>query len=69
MGYVTKYIGKQGDRPMGRWYYSGGRLRQPTKIYADLEWNELKDQYCGQAVEFDIPGSKLMVIHTKEEMK
>ncbi len=67
VGYVCKYIGKQGDRPMGRWYYSGGRLREPTKIYADLEWNDLKKQYCGQAVEFDIPGSKLMVIHTKEE--
>ena len=68
VGYVCKYIGKQGDRPMGRWYYSGGRLRQPSKMYADLDWNEVKEQYCGQAVEFEIPGAKLMVIHTKEEM-
>jgi len=31
VGYVTKYIGKQGLRPMGRWYYSGGALKPRKK--------------------------------------
>lgn len=66
VGYVTKYIGKQGLRPMGRWYYSGGRLAEPTKLYADLDIREMED--CGKAVEFHIPGAKLTVIHTKMEV-
>lgn len=67
VAYVSKYIGKQGDRPMGRWYYSGGRLAEPTKIYADLDRGELMEEYCGKVVEFDIPGSKLTIIHTTKE--
>lgn len=32
VGYVCKYIGKQdGERPLGRWYYSGGALKAPAK--------------------------------------
>ena len=67
VAYVTKYIGKQGLRPMGRWYYSGGRLSEPPKIYADLDRGELIEEYCGKAVEFDIPGSKLTIIHTRKD--
>lgn len=65
VGYVTKYIGKQGVRPMGRWYYSGGPLAQPSKTYADLDPAEM--QNCGKPVEFFIPGAKLHVWHTKKE--
>ena len=66
VGYICKYIGKQeGERPMGRWYYSGGALQEPPKEYACLEYREL--QQHPDAVEFDIPGSKLLVIHTKQE--
>lgn len=68
VGYVTKYIGKQGVRPMGRWYYSGGRLAEPTKTYADLDRATLVLENCGKAVEFSIPGAKLTVIHTKMEV-
>lgn len=64
VGYVTKYIGKQdGERPMGRWYYSGGDLREPGKEYAVLDYREVMDQFNGEAVELDIPGSKLLVVH------
>ena len=36
--YCTKYISKQQDgRIMGRWYYSGGKLEEPAKQYADLD--------------------------------
>lgn len=68
VGYCCKYIGKQEyGRPLGRWYYSGGALAEPEKYYAAMDYRELLTEYCGQAVEFDIPGSKMMVIHTKEE--
>ena len=68
VAYVCKYIGKQdGERPMGRWYYSGGKLAAPQKEYVDLDYRELKEEYCGKAVEFTIPGTKMLVIHTKGE--
>lgn len=66
VGYCCKYIGKQeGQRPLGRWYYSGGALKEPPKEYACLDFREL--QQHPDAVEFEIPGSKLLVIHTKQE--
>lgn len=66
VAYVCKYIGKQeGQRPLGRWYYSGGDLQEPPKEYACLDYREL--QQHPEAVEFEIPGSKLLVIHTKQE--
>lgn len=68
VGYVCKYIGKQdGERALGRWYYSGGPLREPEKIYADMDWYDLKEGYGSEAIELDIPGRKLLVIHTKGE--
>ena len=61
VGYCCKYIGKQeGERPLGRWYYSGGALREPGKIYDDLNYREVEN-----AVEFSIPGAKLKVSHMK----
>jgi len=35
VGYVCKYIGKQGEKPGGRWYYSGGALARPEIILAE----------------------------------
>lgn len=62
VGYCCKYIGKQdGQRPMGRWYYSGGALHEPAKTYADLDYRTL-DEGCGKAVEFNIPGAKIKVL-------
>lgn len=64
VGYVCKYIGKQGgERPMGRWYYSGGDLMEPQREYAVMEYRDLQQQFDGEAVELDIPGSKLLVVH------
>lgn len=66
VGYVCKYIGKQqGQRPMGRWYYSGGALKEPPKQYADLDYNELSNN--SDSIEFDTPSGKMLVIHTKME--
>lgn len=68
VGYCCKYIGKQqGQRPLGRWYYSGGALAKPEKQYAVLDYRDTAEQYGGDAVELEIPGTKLLVIHTKTE--
>lgn len=57
VGYCCKYIGKQqGQRPLGRWYYSGGALAEPEKLLADLDYRDIED-----AVEFAIPGVKIKV--------
>ena len=67
VGYVCKYIGKQeGERPMGRWYYSGGDLKDPPKEYALIEYRDLMDQFPGEAVEIEIPGTKMIVVHHRE---
>lgn len=56
VGYVCKYIGKQGDKPGGRWYYSGGDLRRPAEFLADLDYHELR-AHPG-AYEFSVPEAK-----------
>lgn len=69
VGYCCKYIGKQeGERPLGRWYYSGGSLAKPEKTYAALDFRGLAEDYKSEAIEFEIPGSKMLVIHTKQEV-
>lgn len=66
VGYVCKYIGKQdSDRPLGRWYFSGGNLKKPDKAYVMLDYRQLQEDYAGQAVELQIPGSKILVVHGK----
>lgn len=68
VGYCCKYIGKQeGQRPLGRWYYSGGALAKPEKVYAAMDYRGLAEDYKSEAIELEIPGSKLLVIHTKQE--
>ena len=63
VGYCCKYIGKQdGQRPLGRWYYSGGALNEPQKDYADLDYNLLDS-----AAEFSIPGAKIKISRRKGE--
>ena len=56
VGYVCKYIGKQGEKPGGRWYYSGGDLARPEVVLADLDYRDL--QSAPGAYEFEIPEAK-----------
>lgn len=66
VAYCCKYIGKQnGERPMGRWYYSGGKLAEPEKTYAVMDYRDLARTFEKEAVEFEIPGTKMLVIHHK----
>ena len=65
VGYCCKYIGKQsGQRPLGRWYYSGGALQEPRKIYADREYRACGEG-CENVAEFSIPGTKIKVFKQK----
>ena len=67
VAYVCKYIGKQGgQRPMGRWYYSGGDLKEPRKEYVSLGYREIEKEFGEECVQFDIPGSKILVVHHRE---
>lgn len=67
VAYCCKYIGKQeGERPLGRWYFSGGGLKEPEKIYADFDFDRLIEEYQS-AHEFSIPGAKLLCIRTNKE--
>lgn len=62
VGYCCKYIGKQsGERPLGRWYYSGGALQEPRKIYCDLDYRSVE-----KAVEFSIPGAKIKAVNGRK---
>lgn len=40
VGYVCKYISKAADKVGGRWYYSGGGLKKPARVYTDLDFDE-----------------------------
>lgn len=65
VGYCCKYIGKQdGQRPLGRWYYSGGALQEPRKIYGDRDYRSCGEN-CENAVEYTIPGTKIKVLRQK----
>ena len=64
VGYCCKYIGKHdGQRPLGRWYYSGGALAEPEKVLFDADYREFD-----APVEYVLPGSKLKTLHEKMEV-
>ena len=43
VAYVCKYIGKQGEKIGGRWFYSGGGLRRPEVSFWDLTVRDALD--------------------------
>lgn len=61
VGYVCKYVGKQGDKPAGRWYYSGGALNQPSVTYVDLDWREVVENYGEKCFSFSVAGKQITV--------
>lgn len=68
VAYVCKYIGKEGEKPAGRWYYSGGSLREPETIYAEISPAELIENYGGKAFVLYPPGKQVAVVNgIKEE--
>ena len=63
VGYVCKYVGKQGEKPAGRWYYSGGDLREPQVDYAEISPAELLADYPDRAFVFYPPGKQMAVVN------
>lgn len=63
VGYVCKYVGKQGEKPAGRWYYSGGDLREPEVTYAEISPAELAADFPEQAFVFYPPGKQMAVVN------
>ena len=61
VAYVCKYIGKQGDKPAGRWYYSGGQLDEPGIEYDEIAPRELMETYGDKVYMLDVPGSTLAI--------
>lgn len=60
VGYVCKYIGKQGEKPGGRWFYSGGDLRRPDVDYTDVLPRDLEALAGeGGVCRFDVPEAGL----------
>ena len=73
VSYVCKYIGKQGEKCGGRWYFSGGKLEKPQIVYGILEdWEEAQNFAAGLQADplaaaiysFEIPetGNKIGII-------
>ena len=69
VAYVCKYIGKQGDKPAGRWYYSGGDLCEPDISYADIEVRDLEEQYGNRCWCTYVPGRKMAVVNGIKEIE
>ena len=63
VGYVCKYVGKQGEKPAGRWYYSGGDLREPQVDYAEISPAELAADFPEQVFVFYPPGKQMAVVN------
>ena len=63
VAYVCKYIGKDGTKPAGRWYYSGGDLREPQTEYFELSPAELVAEYGDKAFVIYPPGKQIAVVN------
>ena len=63
VGYVCKYVGKQGEKPAGRWYYSGGDLHEPKVSYAEISPAELAADYGNKAFIAYPPGKQIAVVN------
>lgn len=61
VGYVCKYIGKQGEKPGGRWYYSGGDLRRPEVSYAALSVRDVENLHGSYTFRVDEAGIGMAV--------
>lgn len=52
VGYVCKYVGKQEEKVGGRWYYSGGALVRPERVYHNVPF--IPEEAPGEI--FEVPG-------------
>lgn len=67
VAYVCKYIGKDGTKPAGRWYYSGGDLQEPHVEFFELSPADLVTEYGDKALVFYPPGKAIAVVNGVRE--
>lgn len=67
VSYVCKYIGKEKEKPAGRWYYSGGNLKEPTVNYCDLSPRDLIETYGDRAFYINLPGRGIAIVNGEKE--
>ena len=63
VSYVCKYIGKDGEKPAGRWYYSGGDLHEPEISYAEISAADLAAEFDGKCWVGYVPGRQIAVVN------
>jgi hypothetical protein len=63
VAYVCKYIGKDGEKPAGRWYYSGGSLREPEVEYLEISPAQLREEYGDKTVTIHPPGKEIAIVN------
>ena len=63
VAYVCKYIGKDGTKPAGRWYYSGGDLKEPSAEYFEMSPAELVAEYGEKALVIYPPGKQIAIVN------
>lgn len=63
VAYVCKYIGKDGEKPAGRWYYSGGDLQLPRAEFFEMSPAELVAEYGDRAIIITPPGKQIAVVN------
>lgn len=63
VAYVCKYIGKDGEKPAGRWYYSGGDLMEPKTEFFELLPADLVEQYGEKTLLIYPPGKQIAVVN------
>ena len=54
---------QEGEKPAGRWYYSGGDLVEPDVEYVDISAADLAAEYGDQALIFYPPGKQIAVVN------
>ena len=69
VAYVCKYIGKEGEKPAGRWYYSGGELNEPRIHYGTISPVDLRQQFGDRAFVISPPGRQIAVVNGIREEK
>lgn len=63
VAYVCKYIGKDGEKPAGRWYYSGGDLQEPQTEYFEMTPGDLVEEYGAKAMVIYPPGKQIAIVN------
>lgn len=65
VGYVCKYIGKDGEKVGGRWYYSGGDLGHPEVTYCDGDLRAMESEPGAYSFAVKVAGLSFVLLQVK----